>query len=440
MSQTEPEILLDKPLATEIAVGKGQFQLLQGTIHWAGEIIKNVIVSQPADRDCKVELFRQANDEIEFIIRIPWHASDSGRKASIALQLDGAAQVTTTLELGNTKLIDRVQAPSAPAHTIGDKPLVAICMAIYQPNIRRLARQLESIICQSYENWVLIISDDASPEMDTAELHALCNLDPRRIRLVQHETNLGFYHNFERALSYVPENTQYIAFADQDDIWYPDKLRKLVVHLEQNACELVYSDMRLVRDNGTVIANSYWQERNNEYRDFDTIFLANTVTGAACLFKRDLLADALPFPPRIGAAFHDHWFACVALCRGKLGYIDETLYDYVQYDDSVIGHCDFEHESLLKRLSRASSTQNNRRTELYRQEYLRLQSLAETLKMRSPKCVQQPTMHLTDGSWRSALKLLKTYFKMRVTRRTTNDAELSLLAGLLLRKWELFRR
>ena len=439
MPQTEPVVQLDVPLAPQLAVGKGQFQVLQGSIRWLGNSIKNVTISQPADRDCSVELFPKTSDEIEFIARIPWRPADIGQRANISLQIDSAAQTGATLDLGQVELISQIKAQTKPAHTIGDEPLIAICMAMYGPDMTRFARQLESIICQSHENWVLIISDDATHDVDQNELRALCNLDPRRIRLLRHGTNLGFYHNFERALHYIPENTQYIAFADQDDSWYPDKLRKLVSHLEDDQCALVYSDMRLVNDAGRVIADSYWQRRKNEYQDFDTVYLANTVTGAASLFRRELLTEVLPFPARIGAAFHDHWLACVALCQGRIGYIDEALYDYVQYDNSVIGHCEFENESLPKRLSRFSMQDTASRTDFYRNEYLRLQNMAETLTMRSPNCAQKPTLQLTDSSWLSALRLLKTHVKMRLTRRTTNHAELSLLAALLLRKWQRYR-
>jgi hypothetical protein len=66
--------------------------------------------------------------------------------------------------------------------------------------------------------------------------------------------------------------------------------------------------------------------------------LANSVTGAASLYRRDLLDDALPFPPLLAKGFHDHWLAVVAMALGEIAYLDEPLYDYVQHDTAVIGH------------------------------------------------------------------------------------------------------
>jgi hypothetical protein len=66
--------------------------------------------------------------------------------------------------------------------------------------------------------------------------------------------------------------------------------------------------------------------------------VANTITAAASLFPRRLLDYALPFPAPIGHAFHDHWLAMVALARGRIAYVDRSLYDYVQHSANAFGH------------------------------------------------------------------------------------------------------
>ena len=77
-----------------------------------------------------------------------------------------------------------------------------------------------------------------------------------------------------------------------------------------------------------------------------------TVTGAACMFRRELLSDALPFPPQFGHMFHDHWLAILALSRGRLGYVDRPLYDYVQHGGNVIGHVQATGAGRLRMLAR----------------------------------------------------------------------------------------
>lgn len=215
------------------------------------------------------------------------------------------------------------------------KPLVAICMATFEPEPALLEQQLRSIREQTHEEWVCLISDDGSSGERLEALQGLTVADPR-FRLSRGEERLGFYRNFERALRMVPAEAEFVALADQDDRWYPEKLEALL-----GACagaRLAYSDMRIVDEQGQVRSETFWRGRRNNHTNLISLLLSNTVTGAASLFRRDLLELALPFPPQVGDAFHDHWLACAALATGRIAYVDRPLYDYVQHGEAARGH------------------------------------------------------------------------------------------------------
>lgn len=214
-------------------------------------------------------------------------------------------------------------------------PLVAICMASYEPEPALLERQLASIRAQTHENWVCLISDDGSTGERWDRLRELTAADPR-FTLSRGEGRLGFYLNFERALGMVPAEAAYVALADQDDRWYPEKLATLL-----GACagaRLAYSDMRIVDEAGAVLSETFWDGRANNCTDLASLLLSNTVTGAASLFERGLLDLALPFPPVVGNPFHDQWIASLALATGRIAYVDRPLYDYVQHGGGALGH------------------------------------------------------------------------------------------------------
>ncbi len=227
--------------------------------------------------------------------------------------------------------------PEAAAARFSDAPgsRVAICMATYNPPGSLLKRQLDSLRSQTHSNWVCLISDDGSDPDSLAILESEIRGDSRFV-LSPGRTRLGFYRNFERAVSMAPTDAAFVTLCDQDDSWHPEKLERLVAAIGD--AQLVYSDARLVSPAGELVSPSYWTERRNNYTNYGSLLLANSVTGAASLFRRDLLDDALPFPPRIAKAFHDHWLAVVAMSRGRLAYVDAPLYDYVQHDTAVIGH------------------------------------------------------------------------------------------------------
>jgi hypothetical protein len=67
------------------------------------------------------------------------------------------------------------------------------------------------------------------------------------------------------------------------------------------------------------------------------MLIANTITGAASLFRREVADLMLPFPEPPGLQFHDHWLALVALATGAVAYVDRPLYDYVQHSGAVFG-------------------------------------------------------------------------------------------------------
>lgn len=216
-------------------------------------------------------------------------------------------------------------------------PLVAICMAAFDPDPALLERQLDSIRAQTHERWVCLISDDGSSPERLERLRGLVAGDPR-FELAAGGERLGFYLNFERALRMVPPEASFVALADQDDRWHPHKLAALLAACAAPGVRLAYSDMRIVDERGRELAPSFWQGRRNNHTNLASLLLANTVTGAASLLRRELLDLALPFPPPVGDPFHDQWIACLALATGEIAYVEEPLYDYVQHGGAARGH------------------------------------------------------------------------------------------------------
>ncbi len=233
-------------------------------------------------------------------------------------------------------VVPRFPLPVLPGHDAARSPLVAICMATYNPRFDLFERQIASIRAQTHTNWICIISDDCSRPDIEERIRRMVGEDPR-FYYYHNAKNLGFYRNFEQCLTLVPEEATFVALADQDDYWYPDKMATLLMHFRPDTT-LVYSDMHLVSEKGRILARSFWPERPNNYTHLVSLVLANTITGAASMFRRCLLAQVLPFPERVGNLFHDQWIGVVALSIGPLAFVDRPLYDYVQHGTNAIGY------------------------------------------------------------------------------------------------------
>lgn len=265
---------------------------------------------------------------------VPFLPVDTDRDIDLRLQAVYTDGGVADVSIGSIRLHPGTGAE--PAEIIGPPPRVAILMATYNPPPHLFARQIDSLRQQTVSDWVCLIQDDGSSETSRREMTAVIGTDPR-FRLFEAPDHAGVYLNFERLLRRAPTEAVYIALADQDDDWHPDKLETQVRAIEETGANLVYSDMRLVSDKGEILSNTFWFKRQNNATDLEVLLLVNTVTGAAALFRRELLDDILPFPPAFDATYHDWWIALVALSAGTIAYIDRPLHDYTQHAANAVG-------------------------------------------------------------------------------------------------------
>ena len=174
-------------------------------------------------------------------------------------------------------------------------------MATFNPPPALLGRQLDSIRAQTHPNWICLISDDNSSPESFADLERAVEGDPRFV-VSRSPERLHFYRNFERALGLAPLDADYVAMADQDDFWHPDKLETLLAEIGSD--QLAYSDARIIDRQGELISDTYWSIRRPNHDDLSSLLMANSVTGAASLLKREAArlraalspASILPLP------------------------------------------------------------------------------------------------------------------------------------------------
>jgi glycosyltransferase involved in cell wall biosynthesis len=285
------------------------------------------------------------------------------------------------------------------ADLVTEGSAIAICMAIFNPDPELFQRQVESIRGQDCDGWTCVVVDDGSAPESLAMVREALG-DDGRFELHAFGERLGFYRNFERALGLVPREARFVAFCDQDDRWYPEKLRVLRAALRPGV-NLAYSDMRIVGADGTVISDTYWTRRRNNSTDLLSLLIANSVSGTACMFRRELLEFALPFPVTTPGAFHDRWIALVALALGDLAYIDRPLLDYVQHDRAAIGHGRANRGGARRRdlggwretLARLRDGELAQRwRSAYEDVYLRIASEAAALEERCGPAIERPKL------------------------------------------------
>ncbi|MFN3921897.1 MAG: glycosyltransferase family 2 protein, partial [Caldimicrobium sp.] len=183
---------------------------------------------------------------------------------------------------------------------MGYKPLISIISPTYNHE-RYIEECIESVLCQSYENWEMIIVDDASTDKTPEIVQKYVNKDSR-IKLIRHNENYGSLYldkTYNEALSLA--KGEWIAILEGDDVWLPYKLEKQVEILNKYLSEnivllssfpgFIREDLNIVTVPNLKVSLSFKNiPKNKPYNAMEFLLLGlNPVYSQTALIKREVL-------------------------------------------------------------------------------------------------------------------------------------------------------
>jgi glycosyltransferase involved in cell wall biosynthesis len=229
-------------------------------------------------------------------------------------------------------------------------PQVAILLSTYNGD-KYLAEQLDSILNQSYKNFIVVIRDDGSSDSTMQQLLQYESNYPNYFHVLKkNEKNMGASASFSYLVDYVLHNkdqaglaSPYMMFCDQDDVWLENKIETALSVMQKhekgrnNIPILIHSDLSVVSASGEEIAESFirYQGLKVNRNRFSQLVLINLVTGCAAMINRALAEKSLPVHQ--DAIMHDWWFALIASAFGEIVFIDKPLIHYRQHGSNTIG-------------------------------------------------------------------------------------------------------
>lgn len=212
---------------------------------------------------------------------------------------------------------------------------VDILMATYNGG-KYIEQQIDSIIAQSYADWRLFVRDDGSKD-NTVDIVRQYTLTDKRIELVEDDLgNLGVTGNFAALIEY--SKSQYTMFADQDDVWFEDKIAISINAIKQleaekpNAPILIFANS-IITNSDLSFKYGTLYSKCHKYQLKDFLFANAGCQGAAMIFNKSLQEVLLPFPTNIRV--HDYYISLVAYLNGYVGYIAKPLTYYRRHNTSV---------------------------------------------------------------------------------------------------------
>lgn len=185
-----------------------------------------------------------------------------------------------------------------------------------------IEEQIKSILSQLSSEDELIISDDNSTDQTRSLILAF---NDSRIKLLNNPTPRSVTRNFEHALKQA--TGQYIFLADQDDIWYADKVAVMLEALER--ADLVVSNCDFIDETGEILSSSFFET----FRSGPGVvknFTKNTFLGNCMAFNRQVLQAVLPFPNELHRAtkfliYQDVWVGLVANSKFRVMFLEQKL-------------------------------------------------------------------------------------------------------------------
>jgi glycosyltransferase involved in cell wall biosynthesis len=228
---------------------------------------------------------------------------------------DSSSSVASDSRLGGD---GRVLSEAAPRLSIG--------VPVYNGE-RYLAQTLQAILSQSYGDFELIVSDNASTDR-TEDIVKSFMANDGRIRYYRSERNLGVAQNYNRTVRLA--RGEFFKWATYDDMIAPENLRKCIEVLERDpTVVLCYPKTIDIDDDGKVLGNYednfafLASQPHRRFRD-----LMRVVGDYACNAEQGIVRREVLLRTGMEADYHsaDKVLLAELVLHGKIYEVPERLF------------------------------------------------------------------------------------------------------------------
>lgn len=206
---------------------------------------------------------------------------------------------------------------------------------------QHIQRQLDSLAAQTLAPAELVVSDDRSEDDTVPIVERFAKSAPFPVRIYRNDNRLGYRKNFMRASSFC--RSELIAFCDQDDYWYPEKIKTMTALFNSSDVLLAYHNADVVTEAGERIGSL--SDRAAAYPILSPMSSGPWLysLGFTQIFRNSLLQFSDLWPMSVDQNFddqplaHDQWFFFLASVFGRIAYSDRPLVAYVQHERNIHG-------------------------------------------------------------------------------------------------------
>lgn len=158
--------------------------------------------------------------------------------------------------------------------------LVSIITPTYNAE-KFITETLKSVQNQTYQNWEMILVDDASTDETVKIISDFAKKDSR-IKLFKLEKNSG--NGFARNIALEKAVGKYVAYLDADDLWFPNKLEKQIEFLKENNLHFTFSFYDCIDEEGNSLNRRVEAPIDLTYNE---LFFCNYVGNLTAIYDAD---------------------------------------------------------------------------------------------------------------------------------------------------------
>ena len=214
---------------------------------------------------------------------------------------------------------------------------VSVGMTTYNSS-KYIREQMDSIFSQTILPDEIVICDDCSTDNTVDILKEYMRSGGGiSIKIIINENNIGYIKNFEKC--FLNCTGDIIVSCDADDVWFPNKVEKLLRCFEDDEVVYAWHDAIVVDAEMNVISeslNKSWdyleQKENTEAILVRSINRQGFPYGMEMAFRRNILKNIIPFQ-----FAHDEWIYMCAASMGKVKCVEEPLVYYRRHGHNTSG-------------------------------------------------------------------------------------------------------